>query len=109
MKFAEQSKYKHLYRKQRWRNIARDQLRRFPNCAMCEAAGQIIEANVADHKIPHHGDEMKFWFGQLQSLCYSHHNGSKQQLERRGFVTDIGADGFPIDSQHPFNKSRKRK
>ncbi len=70
-----------------------------------------MQADVADHVIPHKGDEQLFWFGELQSLCKPHHDGTKQQQELRGFSSDIGNDGFPIDDQHPFNQhsSSKRK
>lgn len=70
---------------------------------MCEEHGVVTLADVADHVVPHHGDEQLFWFGELQSLCYSHHNSTKQQIENKGYVNDIGVDGWPVDSNHPFN------
>ena len=70
-------------------------------CCMCREHGVVQEANVADHVIPHHGDEQLFWFGRLQSLCHAHHNSSKRQLENKGYVNDIGVDGWPVDRGHP--------
>ena len=92
------------YGLQRWRNRARLQLKQHPLCAMCLEHGVVMPATVAYHVIPHHGDPQLFWFGQLQSLCRDHHNNSKQQLENKGYVNDIGTDGFPVDVNHPFNK-----
>ncbi|WP_247511397.1 HNH endonuclease [Bradyrhizobium sp. 157] len=68
---------------------------------MCEAKGLIAPAEVADHIMPHKGDYQLFWYGELQSLCVPCHNKSKQQLEHRGYTTDIGADGWPTDARHP--------
>jgi len=93
------------YNKVRWAKRAKHQLKQHPLCVMCMQEGMITTAKVADHVIPHRGDYMLFWFGELQSLCSEHHSSSKQQLEHKGFVGDIGCDGFPIDDKHPFNKA----
>ena len=91
------------YRHSRWARKARNQLRSKPLCAICERAGVVMPAEIADHVIPHKGDYKLFWFGQLQSLCKHHHDGTKKQLENAGYVRDIGDDGYPIDGAHPFN------
>lgn len=91
----------------RWRNRANLQLKEHPLCVMCLDKGIVMAANVADHVEPHHGDQYKFWFGKLQSLCPPHHSSSKSQLEGKGFVNDIGDDGFPVDKLHPFNKLKR--
>ena len=90
------------YGSQRWREWARWQLTQFPLCAHCEAKGKVVAATVADHIEPHRGNHYAFWFGKLQSLCASCHNATKQQVEIRGFSTEIGADGLPTDRRHPF-------
>jgi hypothetical protein len=91
------------YNKRRWRDrVAKHQLKIEPMCRMCRAKGLIVLASVADHIDKHEGDQIKFWFGELQSLCTECHNRSKQQIEVRGFVSDIGVDGFPTDPKHPF-------
>lgn len=63
--------------------------------------GLVVPAQVADHVMPHRGDYHLFWFGQLQSLCVNCHNSTKQQLEDKGFINDIGIDGWPVDGRHP--------
>lgn len=98
--------YQHLYGSQRWRNRSKHQLREHPLCAYCLEKGKIIAATVSDHVQPHHGDEVLFWFGELQSLCYQCHNSAKAAQEKRGYSTQIGEDGWPIDRNHPANKGR---
>jgi 5-methylcytosine-specific restriction enzyme A len=95
------------YGTQRWRRRARMQLRQHPLCCMCERAGKITPATVADHVEPHRGSAYLFWFGHLQSLCTAHHSGSKAEQERRGFTTDIGLDGWPTDPKHPVHRTRR--
>ena len=64
---------------------------------MCEQQGKITLANVVDHIFPHRGDVIKFFRGPFQSLCYAHHNSTKQKIEKREI--EIGGDesGNPID------------
>lgn len=59
---------------------------------------------VVDHIDPHRGDPDKFWNGPKQTLCPDDHDSVKQGMERRGFSTEIGADGFPVDPRHPANR-----
>lgn len=94
------------YHTQRWRLVAKAQLRSHPLCIMCQRAGRVTAATVADHVTPHHGDQNSFWFGALQSLCASHHSGSKAEQERHGYSREIGPDGWPLDKRHPANQSR---
>lgn len=95
------------YFKQRWRKRSRHQLRVHPLCAMCEARGVVTAAYAADHVIPHKGNERMFWFGELQSLCASCHSSSKAQLETKGYVNDIGGNGWPVDPRHPVYRKEK--
>jgi hypothetical protein len=58
-------------------------------------------ATICDHVEPHKG-VIKFWAGELQSLCLDCHLVTKRQIEERGFRLDIGLDGWPLDRNHPF-------
>jgi len=70
---------------------------------MCKARGDAsVPATVADHIVPHRGNERAFWFGALQSLCKTCHDKAKRHLEKKGFDRTIGIDGLPIDPNHPF-------
>jgi 5-methylcytosine-specific restriction protein A len=95
-----------LYSKNRWRKLAKAQLRREPLCCICLAAGRVTPATIADHVIDHRGDYNAFIIGGLQSLCASCHNGRKRLEVARGFQVDIGPDGFPTDPRHPIYRMR---
>jgi hypothetical protein len=62
---------------------------------MCLKDGRINAATIADHIEPHKGDQQKFFFGELQSLCKLHHESAKKREEARGYSTQIGADSTP--------------
>jgi 5-methylcytosine-specific restriction enzyme A len=88
----------------RWLRLRRQQLQRQPLCVFCTSAGRGTAATVADHVVPHRGDEKLFWFGKLQSLCAPCHDTIKRQQEVKGFTTAVGADGWPVDQNHPVNR-----
>jgi 5-methylcytosine-specific restriction endonuclease McrA len=71
---------------------------------MCLARGVTTCATCADHIIPHHGDPNSFIRGELQSLCDRCHSGIKQRVEKRGYDTAVGFDGYPLDPNHPANR-----
>jgi 5-methylcytosine-specific restriction endonuclease McrA len=86
----------------RWKKRRKVQLRRHPLCKSClESRGLVVPAAVVDHVIPHGGDRHKFEFGALQSLCKPCHDSVKHTIEQRGYSTEIGIDGWPIDERHP--------
>jgi 5-methylcytosine-specific restriction protein A len=95
---------KHLYKTARWDRRRRHQLSREPLCKYCLAAGRTEMATVVDHVVPHRGDPELFWNSELQSLCESHHNSSKQSEELRGYAAQVGMDGVPVDPRHPVNR-----
>jgi hypothetical protein len=66
----------------------------------------IRPANVANHVVPHRGDWELFSRGELESVCFSHHNQDIQREETHGFSDRIGADGYPVDPRHPFNSQK---
>jgi 5-methylcytosine-specific restriction enzyme A len=44
-----------------------------------------------------------FDYDNTQSLCAPHHDQAKQQIEVRGYSSEVGAVGMPVDPNHPFN------
>ena len=85
----------------KWQRLSRQFLRQPETalCVMCDAEGQIRQAEVVDHVIPHKGDQALFWDPtNWQGLCRSHHSRDKQ-VEERGFRKRrrIGIDGYPIE------------
>lgn len=95
------------YSTRRWFRKRAAQLKAHPFCKLCEVMGKTRIATVADHVEPHGGDPLKFWHGELQSLCADCHDRAKQREEVEGFSRDIGRDGWPIDPRHPFNKNAR--
>lgn len=95
------SAYQNLYKTMAWRNMSKHQLTVQPLCVMCASEGKIVPAKIADHIKPHYGDSNLFFTNHLQSLCKYHHDSKKQSIERRGYDTNIGADGWPTDPKHP--------
>jgi hypothetical protein len=74
---------------------------------MCLEQGKTTAAVAADHVVPHKGDTYQFYCGKLQSLCLQCH-GLKTQADERGYATDIGADGWPLDQGHPVYRIERR-
>lgn len=64
-------------------------------------------AQVVDHKKAHRGNMTLFRDpSNLQSLCATHHSGSKQKEDIHGYNTAVGLDGWPLDPRHPVNRRR---
>lgn len=90
------SQFSQWYADRRWRAKRAAQLRREPLCRFCKDNGFIVAATIADHIEPHKGDRVKFWKGELQSLCGQCHSSTKQLIESGKVVT--GNDGWPVGS-----------
>ena len=88
------------YSLQRWRKRAHHQLTIEPLCTVCEEQGRLSAATIADHHPPHKGDYNAFLLGPIRSLCACHQG--QWAVDKRGYRTDIGADGLPLDPKHPF-------
>ena len=89
------------YGTKRWQIKRKQQLQQQPLCALCLQEHRVTAATVADHVVPHKGDYNLFWHGELQSLCSTHHNATKQRIDKRGYDTACDVDGRPIDPHHP--------
>jgi 5-methylcytosine-specific restriction endonuclease McrA len=108
---TEAKSYRHLYNNSRWKGPhgrRAEQLQREPLCRMCAAAGRVTPATVADHVIPHRGNETLFWEGELQSLCAPHHDATKQRIEARGYEHGCDEQGWPIDQRRAWRLGGKR-
>jgi hypothetical protein len=96
--------YRRMYKSARWQNIRKQQLAKHPLCNRHLRQGRIVKATTVHHVEPHRGDEAKFFGGPFESLCDSCHNSDAQQQEVRGYSTEVGPDGWPLDSNHPVHK-----
>jgi 5-methylcytosine-specific restriction enzyme A len=66
------------WRRLRWQVLVRDLF----TCQMCRTVEPKTSQLVADHKVPHRGDEGLFWDeGNLWCLCKPCHDGAKQKEE----------------------------
>ncbi len=102
--FLNARKHAHLYNNKRWRARRAEQLSREPLCKICKADGRVIPATVADHVVPHRGDERLFWCGELQSLCKFHHDSTKKRIELSGRIPGCDARGMPVDPNHHWRE-----
>jgi 5-methylcytosine-specific restriction enzyme A len=90
-----------------WRKARKIFLGKNPLCVMCKGEVIIKSANVVDHVVPHKKDLALFWDeNNWQPLCKHHHDSVKQQQEKRGYSTTISVLGWPIDPNHPANRTR---
>lgn len=110
-----------FYKLARWKRGRLAHLASEPVCRYCRHAGVINDGSltaagdlqnkprrrflVVDHIIPHRGDPELFWDQRnWQTLCPDHHDIVKQREEVRGFSNARGADGWPLDPDHPANR-----
>jgi 5-methylcytosine-specific restriction enzyme A len=83
-----------------WKARRANQLAKEPLCRLCLDAGEVTGATIADHRPPCGSDFNAFVQGNLRSLCSAHHD-ALSGFVHRGYRPDIGADGFPLDPNHP--------
>jgi hypothetical protein len=75
-------------------------------CEWCEARGLYTLATIAHHLVPHRGDPVLFWSGELVSLCKECHDSDAQAIEKGGQPKQtIGVDGWPVI----FDLKKKKK
>ncbi|MER3367017.1 HNH endonuclease signature motif containing protein [Providencia rettgeri] len=103
----------------RWAKVRLNYLAKHPLCVMCQEQGRVTAATVVDHITPHRlkdaldsgsaeqiAEAQKlFWdTNNYQSLCASHHNSTKQRMEKSGVVVGCSEDGIPLDPNSHWNK-----
>ena len=97
--------WRHLYNMKAWHRLRTAQLRDEPLCRLCSARGDVTAASIADHKIPHKGDEALFFDREnLQSLCKTCHDSAKQKQEKTGALPGCDASGWPLDPAHHWSR-----
>ena len=93
--------WRNLYKTSQWQAIRLHQLTEHPLCKRHLDRGVIKRAEVVHHVVRHNGDPKLFFRGPFESLCKECHDSAAQSEERRGYSTEIGADGWPVDARHP--------
>lgn len=95
-----------MYDTRTWRLLRDAHLKANPLCELCLRRDRTTAGTVVHHKVPHRGDWSKFRDpSNLETACKSCHDGELQLKEKRGFSNRVGLDGFPLDEEHPFNKT----
>lgn len=90
-------KWSALYTSTRWRKARARFLRNNPLCVYCEREGRTEVADVVDHSTPHKGDMEIFWDeSRWQSLCFHHHNSTRQAEDKGAQIVVTGVDGWPL-------------
>jgi len=84
----------HLYRKSRWKKKSEAFRLANPLCEYCKRLGSVRPSEVADHAVPHKGNEQSFWHGKLIALCKECHDNAKR-LEEHGRV-GFDSEGNPL-------------
>jgi 5-methylcytosine-specific restriction enzyme A len=103
------------YNSRRWERLRRLKLQTNSLCEACLQEGEIMPAEVVDHRIPisERGRKERLAveaflpLDQLASLCASHHNQKTraEQLGQKDWMR-AGCDVFgrPNDRDHPWNR-----
>ena len=100
----EAEEWRKLYKTTAWQSLRLMQLAEQPLCERHLERGAIVAANTVNHRTPHKGDRALFFSqANLQSLCKPCHDSDIHQIESRGYSTQVGMDGWPIDAAHPAN------
>jgi 5-methylcytosine-specific restriction enzyme A len=106
------------YTSRRWERVRQQKMMRDPLCEACLQVGEIVPAEVVDHRVPisKEGREKRSAaeafppLDRLASLCESHHNAKTraEQLGEKNWMHK-GCDifGYPNDRNHPWYRGSK--
>lgn len=103
----EAATYRKLYQTKLWRNLREQALLRDRfTCCRCGVhlkRGKTSPQSAVVHHIKAHKGAWELFhdIGNLQSVCKKCHDGPIQAEEVRGYSTEIGQDGWPVDANHP--------
>jgi len=99
--------YRKLYQTKRWKHLREVALLRdLFTCQRCGChlkRGRTHPQSAVVHHIKAHKGDLELFYdsGNLQSVCWTCHSGAIQSEEARGYSTEIGQDGWPVDANHP--------
>jgi len=105
----EAAEYRKLYQTKAWRILREQALLRDGYRCQHKRCGVTLKRGRSDprsavvhHLKPHKGEhDLFFDLDNLQAVCWTCHSGDIQSAEARGYDTQIGDDGWPIDPSHP--------
>ena len=110
----EAAEYRKLYNQKQWKVLREKVLFRDQYTCQHKGCGAMLKRGrtsprsaVVHHIKPHKGDlELFYDINNLVSTCKMCHDGDIQRAEARGYDTEIGENGWPIDGEHPANLRR---
>ena len=87
-----------------WRRLRESVLNMEPLCRHCKARGLIVAASEVDHinNVASDNDP-----DNLQALCKSCHSRKTQRDMGHKVAMGCDADGYPLDPDHDWQKSRE--
>jgi 5-methylcytosine-specific restriction enzyme A len=106
------------YTTRQWERVRQQKMARDPLCEACLQVGDIVPAEVVDHRTPitREGREKRSaaeafpHLDGLASLCARHHNAktrAEQLGEKNWMLKGCDARGYPLDRNHPFYRKVK--
>jgi 5-methylcytosine-specific restriction protein A len=99
------NQYKNFIRSRAWRRLRAHHLMSNPLCVFCHAKGISRLADQVDHIRPCMDDvALQRDPSNLRSLCAECHAPLRHD-NVRGYSTEVGLDGYPIDPRHPANRT----
>lgn len=108
----EANEYRKLYQTKQWRQLREMVLLRDGFRCQHKGCNEFLKRGVKHprsavihHLKPHKGNLNLFYdINNLQAVCWSCHSGDIQSIEVKGYDTQIGESGWPIDTKHPANQ-----
>jgi 5-methylcytosine-specific restriction endonuclease McrA len=108
----EAQEYRKLYKTKAWSALRKRVLLRDGFKCQHKGCGAFVKngrlhprSAVVHHLTPHKGDLDLFYdIDNLQLVCWTCHSGDIQSIESKGFDTEIGDDGWPVDPNHPARR-----
>lgn len=91
-----------------WRRLRRLKLQMNPLCEWCERSRRPVPATDVDHVVPISKGGEPLDLANLQSLCHECHSRktSRDTGNSDRPMKGCGADGMPLDPNHPWNRDR---
>ena len=109
----EANEYRKMYASKHWKSLREAVLLR--DGFQCQRCGCYLrrgrshpQAAVVHHIRPHKGNPTLFYdINNLQSICKKEHDSEAQSEDVRGYSKKIGADGWPVDNNHPAMRAKE--
>jgi 5-methylcytosine-specific restriction endonuclease McrA len=96
------SELRRFYGSKAWKDTRKKVLSAEPFCRTCGKVAEEVDHILTAREYPH----LRLDPSNLRSLCSACHSYVRHDT-KRGYSRQIGADGFPVDESHPFNRASR--